>query len=939
MSMSEIEELNESALSMLVPLLADIKKRGEQPITSQLIESLINEITEIRRFLSVDKDWLRAELERRFTRYIEIKGGGLTDRPAHHWLNAKKGEIEWKFWSRYRRYLLQKLDYVTVNDIVDDVSDKVLDSLEDPTRNGKWTRRGLVVGNVQSGKTQTYVGLVCKAADAGYKVIVVLAGLHNTLRSQTQVRLDEGFVGFKATFDNSNGPRERTGVYFFDDTPKAHSVTTRDENGDFRAVVARHLGVQPGGDNPLLFVIKKNVTPLKNLIEWIESFARDEDPESGRKFIKDTSILVIDDESDQASVDTKKMGVDNEGNPDPEHEPVKINRYIRKLLNAFDKSAYVGFTATPFANILINDSNWTKELGDDLFPKSFIYNLPAPDHYFGPEKIFGLKEDIDVGIEEHIPIPVVKTVKDYIDSTEDPKVGWMPEKINKDHVPRYMGQDDIPPSLHEAIYSFILSTTVRAIREDKPHHCSMLIHVTRLTDVQSKVTNQVKRTIRQLADRVNYGDGNFQPTLIEILKGVWTREFVSKESFFKNYEHSKKSLPDWSEIEKNLKKVINSIVIREVNGRALEFLEYEEHENVGLNVIAIGGEKLSRGLTLEGLTISYFLRTSDMYDTLMQMGRWFGYKKEYIDVSRLYTTIELQESYRNIASATLEMRNAFEDMQLNGEPPSRYGMRIRSHAGMLVTSKVKMRSGVKIQLNYSGDLNQTVVFHKDPEVTRSNFNAATNLLEKYGKDNYAITENHSFLWKDIEAKDIINFLATYKTHDDAVRVNNELLIKYIEKKMLRGELENWSVLIASIKIESGRENDFSNFFWNMNVGGAKRSNLSIDSKDKYTIKVLVDPRHESLDLNIDDQLKALNESIELWDLEDPESRPASPPSHPNGRIARKYRNKRNGFLMLYPLKFEDSAIPVLGYAISFPRSDNDDTVEYIVNSVFSRTSI
>jgi hypothetical protein len=199
---------------MIVPLLADIKKRAEQPITSALIESLINEITEIRRFFSVDKNWLKAELERRFTRYIEIKGSGLTDRPPHHWLNAKKGEIEWKFWSRYRRYLLQKLDYVTVNDIVDDVSDKVLDSLEDPTRSGKWTRRGLVVGNVQSGKTQTYVGLVCKAADAGYKVIVVLAGLHNTLRSQTQVRLDEGFVGFKATFDNANGPREHWSLLF-----------------------------------------------------------------------------------------------------------------------------------------------------------------------------------------------------------------------------------------------------------------------------------------------------------------------------------------------------------------------------------------------------------------------------------------------------------------------------------------------------------------------------------------------------------------------------------------------------------------------------------------------------------------------------------------------------------------------------------------------------
>jgi hypothetical protein len=230
-------------------------------------------------------------------------------------------------------------------------------------------------------------------------------------------------------------------VYYFDDTPIAASVTTRDENGDFNTLVAKHHGSPPGGA-PQLFVVKKNVTPLKNLVEYIESFANSEDKDTGRKKLKDIPLLVIDDESDQASIDTKKIDYDD-GIPNPEHEPTKINKFIRKLLLAFDKSAYVAFTATPYGTILINHKNETDALGEDLYPRSFIYNLPAPNHYYGPEKIFGLKEDLDLGIQELKPIPIVKIVTDYIDSKDEPKVGWMPEKINKDHIPLYFSKDEM----------------------------------------------------------------------------------------------------------------------------------------------------------------------------------------------------------------------------------------------------------------------------------------------------------------------------------------------------------------------------------------------------------------------------------------------------------------------------------------------------------------
>ena len=177
--------------------------------------------------------------------------------------------------------------------------------IEDPNREGAWDRRGLVMGNVQSGKTATYTGLICKAADAGYKVIVVLAGLHNNLRSQTQVRLDEGFLGYKAAPPSSGGATfEPTGVSEFGTNARADSVTNRNDNGDFNQNVAKHFGIHPGG-NPLLFVVKKNATVLSNLLGWIHASADSTDLETGRKFHRHIPLLVIDDEADQASVDTK----------------------------------------------------------------------------------------------------------------------------------------------------------------------------------------------------------------------------------------------------------------------------------------------------------------------------------------------------------------------------------------------------------------------------------------------------------------------------------------------------------------------------------------------------------------------------------------------------------------------------------------------------------
>jgi hypothetical protein len=251
----------------------------------------------------VDRDLLIEELESRYSVWIG-KTVVLEQNEDHvAWLIPER-ERKWRLWQRYRQYLEKSWSTIAV-EALDEATREVISRLEDPERKGPWDRRGLVVGHVQSGKTANYTGLICKAADAGYKVIIVLAGLHNNLRSQTQIRLDEGFLGYETERLNSIG----VGEIDRDPDIRPNYVTTRNEKGDFRLAVVKNLGISPS-DRPMLFVVKKNTSVLKNLIRWIDGIL------DGRKAFKDVPLLVIDDEADHASPDTKAQAFDESGKPD-----------------------------------------------------------------------------------------------------------------------------------------------------------------------------------------------------------------------------------------------------------------------------------------------------------------------------------------------------------------------------------------------------------------------------------------------------------------------------------------------------------------------------------------------------------------------------------------------------------------------------------------------
>ncbi|MCX7009910.1 MAG: hypothetical protein NTY53_22155, partial [Kiritimatiellaeota bacterium] len=506
---------------------------------------------------------------------------------------------------------------------MDKVTNDVLERVEDPQRPGTWDRRGLVMGHVQSGKTSNYCGLICKAADAGYKVIIVLAGVHDSLRSQTQIRLEEGFLGFMN--DAFGGPEtfKPVGVGLIDSSIRANTGTSRAQKGDFNRNVANQFGIHPGG-LPLVFVVKKNVSVLDNLIKWIRSCADAQDEATGRRFVRNVPALIIDDEADLASVDTRQQEFDEDGKPDEDHDPTKTNRNIRLLLRSFEKVAYVGYTATPFANIYIHEKGSTRELGDDLFPRSFIINIPPPSNYMGPARIFGLREDEDAGLEEVAPLSIVRPVSDHADSDDvDETSGWMPPKLENrtGHTPRFQGQRIVPPSLREAIMAFLLATAVRKQRERGALFNSMLIHVVRFTKVQKEVATQVELALKDIHQRLRNGDGDRKPTILDEFEELWRRDFVPTTTSCSNIINGGQLvLPSWKAIHPTLENVASGIRIKIINGSAGDILDYEDHKENGMDLIAVGGDKLSRGLTLEGLSVSYFLRASRMYDTLMQMG-------------------------------------------------------------------------------------------------------------------------------------------------------------------------------------------------------------------------------------------------------------------------------------------------------------------------------
>jgi hypothetical protein len=902
------------------------------------------------------RDAALAQLGTLFSTFVGEESVLRADDDHTPWVDGLREQVRWKFWDRYRTYLVRRrMPQMAINALYR-VTDRVLELLGNPVEETPFNRRGMVVGDVQSGKTGHYTGLVCKAADAGYKIIIVLTGMNNNLRSQTQVRLDEGFIG-KVSVPLDDSTNRFVGVGEIDPSLIVDWGTNRTERGDFNFRVMSQFGIHPGG-RPLLFVVKKNGSVLDGVLEWIRLTGNSSD-QHGRRFTR-MPLLVIDDEADQASIDTRQQTFTN-GVADTTHRPSAINAKIRQILGRFDQSSYVGYTATPFANIFIHPDAETGAEFQDLFPRDFIINIPSPENYVGAVRIFGsmLESEED---EAGGGLPsLIKEISDHAHSTSRSETqGWMPPMHRSDHLPLYKGADCVPPSLGLAIRCFALVVAARRARGQSREHNSMLVHVTRFRASQRRVVHQVQAALDALANDVRYGG----TAAIQKFRSVWEEEFepVSRELALEDC-----APVSWAHVEPALQATIESIKVREINGSSADILDYEQNRGNGLNVIAVGGDKLARGLTLEGLSISYFLRGSTMYDTLMQMGRWFGYRPGYLDLCRLFTTADLVEWYEHIARASEELRREFDRMEAVRARPVDFGLRVRSHPTLTVTSRTKMRHGTELKVSFAGDVSETTVFATDERTIRGNFAAAVDLIDRLqtaGVTHQRDPEQKrnggrphrwsgSHLWKSANSQQVLAFLDRFSTHEDASRASSKVLARYIRRQVELGELTEWDVLLvggdgeenvtlAGVSVDAVVRQPKGGY-------GDESSFRVVRPGDRFVIRRLLNPRDEAVDIGAEAYTAAMGETL----ANPPKRRRADAtrvPDQPSGVYLRKQRPATKGLLLLYPLarrakipgvgstEIDHEFLPVMahpiGMGISFPASTRAQSVTYVVNSVY-----
>ena len=613
---------------------------GLEVLMPGLSASLSEEIAEARQVVEQQLDKL--EILHRYS--------VLRKRPA--WYFGPKPTD--RHWPAVRDFLLKAKGWpeVAVDDI-DEASNEVVSLLENPAEE-QFSCRGLVVGHVQSGKTANMTAVIAKALDAGYDTVIVLAGMTNKLRYQTQMRLSDDLVSRN---------------------PLNWQVLTPNElDGDFRAPA--YGGFLSHRDKAQLAVIKKNVSPLGELKHAVKRTLL--------AALKRLRILVIDDECDQASVNTARGELDM----------TAINQHIRELLSTLPAVTYVGYTATPFANVLIDPYGADGQELDDLYPRDFLCALPRPDRYFGTESLFGTVPS-DPGN--------VQPAEEGFDMIRD-----VPSEEEALLQPRSRDErDDFQPvmtdSLETAILYFLASCAARRARGDGTQHMTMLVHTSAYVVAHERVATLIQDWVD--VNRSEIVDP--ESDLGQRIQAIWNAEQNRLPA-----DITDASPVSVDQIFERLPNVLDVIEFPIENGASSDRIDYTGPPRT---YIVVGGSILARGLTLEGLMVSYFLRSTSQYDTLLQMGRWFGYRPNYEDLPRIWLPEELRLRFRALASVEEEVREEIEQYRLQDLTPMDIAVRIRAIPGMAITAAGKMRAARRCAVSYWGTHRQTFRFDHDDE--------------------------------------------------------------------------------------------------------------------------------------------------------------------------------------------------------------------------------
>lgn len=661
-----------------------------------------------------------------------------------HWHSVIRKRPQWYFgpkpgdfhWPALKTYLTGVKQWAE-NDVasIDDASNEVVSLLENPSQATQFSGRGLVVGHVQSGKTANMTAVTAKALDADYNTVIVLAGLTNKLRHQTQLRLYHDLV--------CRNPMQW------------HLLTSNEIGKDFRAPPAG--GFLSHTDKAQVAIVKKNVSPLSELKKAVA--------ETIPLALSRLRVLVIDDECDQASVNSASG----------ELEMTAINHRIRELLSLLPAVSYVGYTATPFANVLINPYGKDGQELDDLYPRDFITALPRPANYFGAEQLFGGEPSVadDMQPEEE-GLDMIREVPE-----ED---AHLLQPVGRREVGGF--QPAMVRSLEDAILYFLGCCAARRARGHADKHMTMLVH----TSVYVIMHERLAALIRGWKDKNASTLLNRSSGISQRLKELWSSERNRVPRDITDADEV-----DFRQVLKHLPEVLNTVEVAVENSSSDDRIDYVAEPRT---YIVVGGSILARGLTLEGLMVSYFLRSSTQYDTLLQMGRWFGYRAGYEDLPRIWTTEELKLKFRALAGVEDEIRQDIDQYRQQELTPMDAAVRIRTIPGMAITGVKKMRHARQCAVSFWGEHRQTFRFnHRDTDWLLRNWEAGAELVsraEALGyRDERPTTRK---LWLGVPKSSIVRFFETYQTHETHADLAQNFLVSFLGSQDDR--LDHWNVGIV-----------------------------------------------------------------------------------------------------------------------------------------------
>lgn len=743
-------------------------------------------------------------------------------------------------------------------DRVDRESTTIL-SLTDNPGQERFSTRGLVIGHVQSGKTGNMAAVIAKAADTPFKFFIVLSGMTDSLRNQTQARLDEDVV-------NAWRP-DRWYSWTKVDVIENGVVI---EKGDFNHPSVG--GFQFGGRSKHLAVMKKNAGVLRRALGKLRN--------TPRSVLQDTPVLIIDDECDQASVNSAVLST----------AITTINGLIREIIRILPRVSYIGYTATPFANVLISPSN-----AADLYPRHFIHPLERPKGYFGAVELFGREalegEQIDI-----------ETGFDMIRLVPDKEAGSLRPPLRGSAGFQFR----VTESLDRAIRYFVMTVAARESRGQADEHCSMLLHTSVLNSVHRSAERALRPYLDELLTRLSASDR----MLLDGMAEQWDDECARVEA--SQFGLSRVS---FSTIRPRLADVVGAIEVKVENWASDDRMDFSQRSR---RYLVVGGNVLARGLTLHGLVVSYFMRSSSQYDTLMQMGRWFGYRAGFEDLPRVWMEKSVRDAFFDLATVEEEIRRDASRYAVEDFTPEQFAVRIRKIPGLAITARAKMRGITTARIGYQGEHVQTIKFLRhDEQWLGDNWDAVTALLEPE-ETHLAIRGN--LVFRGVPVERVKHFLRSYRVEGSNRAMMPRLLLDYIEHV---------------------EQHDSSLALWNVAVVGASGSRRSERPLGRIgrVATVRRSPLKDSGDVA---SIKALMSRIDL--LADVVDMPSDVASM-NWDGMKEFRQRRlmPPLLLLYPIDRNSEPLDVrtkatrepmgaagdvMGLGICFP-GDPDSGVEYV----------